>query len=150
MNRFRFRLESVLRLRGVEETKRQRELGGVLRNKQRAEERRQAAVDAIAEHDREMEGDAQGMVNAAGLDAHHRYMQHLQREREMCEKEVGKMEEAVVLRRSELVEASRKKKTLERLRERAREAHEKESLREEQNALDDLTSVKYRPDERMK
>lgn len=148
MNRFRFRLETVLRLRGAEETARQRELGAALRRKKDEENRHQAILDAIGEHDRATEVSVQTAVTAAELDAHHRYMQRLEREREAQETMVEKAEEVVTARRGELVEASRKKKTLERLRERALEAHTRETVREEQNTLDDLTSIKYRPEER--
>ncbi len=145
MNRFRFRLESVLRLRGAEETSRKRDLGIALRNVQEAERRRQAITGEIAERDRIAEELGTGRVTLVELHAAHRYSRLLAKSEQAHAQQVRDAEKAAEARRLELVEATRRKRTIELMRERALIEHRDAERREEQTELDDLTAVKYRP-----
>jgi len=148
MNRFQFRLENILRLRAAEETKKKREFGISLQHVQNAEERCRIVRNEISELDRVSEEKAAGNLVLEDMKIRHRYVRHLDRIVAAREKELEQARKVLDKKRSELVEATRRKKTLERLRERAHEEYQDEALKEEQNILDDLTAIKYKADDR--
>jgi flagellar FliJ protein len=149
MNRFRFRLENVLRVRGAEESNKKREFGIALQNVQDAEERCRAVETEIAELDKRAEGKETGNQAMADLQARYRYSRHLERVKAAREKELEQTRKVLDGKRSELIESTRRKKTLERLRERALDEYQKAANKEEQNTLDELTAIKYKREEGM-
>jgi len=137
MKRFRFRLESVLRVRRIEldrargefaaSAERSRMLGA------RADRERAEAERALAQIG---EGAARGLaardVALAAQAAEHGFQQRAATERALSEERKRGAE----LRR-ELIGAEARVRGLERLRERAFEDHRSEWLREQQRDLDE-------------
>ncbi|MHB9031085.1 MAG: flagellar export protein FliJ [Candidatus Latescibacterota bacterium] len=148
MNRFQFRLENVLRVRGAEEMKIKREFGIALQNVRNAEERCRAVETEIRELERLAEGKETGHLAVADIQVRHRYARHLEQVKEAREKELEQARKVMDIKRSDLVEATRRKKTLERLREHALGEYEKAVVKEEQNSLDELTAIKFKPENR--
>ena len=144
MNRFHFRLENVLRVRGVEEEAKKRDFGVARQKVQNEKNRLDDICREIREHDLLAEGRKGRPLNAQELIIHHRYSTQLEQKRESQLKLLKQAEDALAVRRNELVEATRRKKTLERLRERALREYEQAENKEEQNILDEMTIQKYK------
>jgi flagellar FliJ protein len=147
MNRFRFRLDPVIRVRAAEETKMKRAFGIALQDMRKAENRCRQVEAEIAELERTAEEHETGKVAVVDLQARFRYARHLEKVKAAREKEREQVEKVLNAKRQDLIEATRRKKTLERLREHALEEYEKAALAEEQKTLDDLTAIKYQPEE---
>ena len=143
MNRFRFRLESVLRVRAAEETKRKREFGAALQHVKNAEARHRGILAEIAEHDSLSEKKGKGRTRVADLKALNLYSRALDRKKALHQKMLERTEETLRLKRGELVEATRRKKTIERLRERAFLEHEQAARKEEQTGIDETAVQKF-------
>ena len=145
MNRFRFRLENVLRVRGAEEEAKKRDFGEARREARKAEERLEDTRREIEEHDHLAEDREARPLNARDLLIHFQYSRQLERKKESNLQLLKHTEVIVDARRKELVEANRRKKTLERLRERAMLEHNMAANKEEQAVLDELTAQKLKP-----
>lgn len=143
MNRFRFRLESVLRVRAAEETKRKREFGAALQHVKNAEARYRGILAEIAAHDSLSEKKGKGRTSVADLKALNQYSRALDRKKALQQNMLERTEETLRLKRGELVEATRRKKTIERLRERALLEHEQAARKEEQGIIDETAVQKY-------
>jgi len=143
MNRFRFRLDSVLRVRAAEETKKKREFGAALQHVRNAEARLRGTLDEIEANDRLAEEKGRGTTTAAELKSLSGYSRVLERKKAAQKKVLERTEETLRLTREELVEATRRKKTIERLRERALLAHEQAVRKEEQAIIDETAVQKF-------
>lgn len=146
MNRFQFRLESVLRVRAAEEEARKRAFGAARQEAQREENLLDEIRREIEDHDRIAEDRESRPLNARDLAMHHGYSRQLERKREWQQSRLKRAEEMLDTRRNELIEATRRKKTLDQLRERAFREHAQAENREEQAILDELTVQKYKPE----
>jgi len=138
MNRFRFRLESVLRYRKAQEEAKKREFGVVLGHLKREESRLNRIADDINQHDDAQEQAGSGLTSVRRLMHHFHYSRFLERKKNEQIQTVKKAVQSVDDKRLELVEATKKKKTLERLQERRYAEHLKEGLREEQALIDEI------------
>ncbi len=147
MNRFHFRLDSVLRVRAVEETKKKREFGAALQQVRNAQARLHDIEREIEDNDRIAEDLGHGATNAEKLMQVNRYAEVLEEKKNAQRTVIARTEEALERKRGELVEATRRKKTIERLRERAVEDHARAARKEEQTVVDELTIQKYQPPE---
>ena len=143
MNRFRFRLDSVLRVREAEETEKKREFGTALHHMKSAETRYRGVLEEIAAHDSRIEEKGRGRTTAPALKALNEYSRALDRRKAVQKKALERTEETLRLKREELVESTRRKKTLERLRERALIEHEQAVRKEEQTLIDETAVQKY-------
>jgi flagellar protein FliJ len=143
MNRFRFRLESVLKVRKAEETNKKTEFGAALHIVKKEEDRLREIVDDIGENDRNLEERSRGRTNSAELMELQRYAGALERKKTSQEDTIARAEDFLSLKRNELVESTRRKKTLERLRERALREHERAALLEEQAVIDEVAVQKH-------
>ena len=147
MNRFHFRLDSVLRVRVAEETKKKREFGAALQQVRNARARLHDIEREIADNDRIAEDLGLGATNAEKLMLVNRYAEVLEEKKNAQKTVIARTEEALERKRGELVEATRRKKTIERLREHAAEDHARAMRKEEQTVVDELTIQKYQPPE---
>jgi len=142
MNRFRFRFQSVLRFRELIEENRKRDFGVALNHLDR-EKRELDAIDRIIDdHDDFVENKSTGTISPRDLENRFHYARHLESRREGQTKRIESAGVEADAKRGELVEATKKKKIFERLKERDREAHEAASRKEEQAASDELTSLR--------
>ena len=127
MRKFKYRFEKILAYRGHQEKQRQRELATVQQLEQSQRQKMADILGKQADTQREKECHLVGNIIAARLSVFYRYYLMLKQEelagREMLQ-QIGK---EVDKRRQALIEATRKKKIYEKLKERHRERFERES-----------------------
>ena len=143
MNRFRFRLESVLRVREIEEDIKKREFGTVMKNLHREEQELGKLGTSLRDHEQYMESHGEGRVFVRDLQNNFNYARALDGKILFQKKRVKEKKKVVDSKRSELAESTKRKRILERLKERYREEHERAAAKEEQSTIDDITSVRY-------
>jgi flagellar protein FliJ len=143
VNRFRFRLESVLRVREIEEDIKKREFGVVMRRLHREEQELGKLSTSLQDHEQYMESHTEGRVCVRDLQNNFNYARALDGKILFQKKRVKEKKKIVDHKRSELAESTKRKRILERLKERYREEHEREVVKEEQSIVDDITSVRY-------
>ena len=121
MRRFKFRFEKILTYRGHQEKQRQRELASALNVQQSQQEKVMGLVRGQMEAQKEKEKHLVGKIETARLSGYYRYglrLKHL----ELAGRELlGHIAKDVEQKRQTLVEAARKKKTYEKLKERHRQ-----------------------------
>lgn len=146
MNRFIFRLQSVLRLREIKEDEKKREFGSAMQKLHREEKELEHLDTSLQGHEKNMEVQGKGIVTIAQLTNSFNYARSLDGKIDNQTKKVKEEEKVVDGKREELVQSTKQKKILERLKERKREDHEKAVLSEEQDLIDDITSVRSKWD----
>ena len=143
MNRFRFRLANVLRLREVDEDKKKREFGAAMGKLGLEKNKLDDLHDSLDDHEKNMENKGKGSVSARQLRNHFNYARSLDTKIEEQQKHVNAVSDVVESKRSELAESSKKKKILEKLKDRDREEHDRAAEKEEQALIDELTTQRY-------
>jgi flagellar FliJ protein len=141
---FRFRLETLLRLRLAERDQRRAELAKALR----AEELLHGEERTL--EDRQIEAAARSrqlkLPGAANVDAlleTHRYEIVLAAQRRQLKQQISQVEAETERRRQALVEADRQLRVLEKLRERQAAAWNKAAERQEVKQFDEMAVVGY-------
>lgn len=143
MNRFRFRLESVLRFRGAKEDEKKREFGITLGKLKNEERKYNDIVSSAESHDKLVEKTGKGKISVRSLISNFYYARHLDTAKAAQEKVIDSAQEITDEKRAELVEATKKKKVLDRLKDRKIEEHNKAELKEEQNYMDEIASQRF-------
>ena len=142
--RFRFRLESLLRLRRSLEEAAQRDLARTLGLLDQARARL-----AQLHQDRAAAVESRNLSPGQTVDlerwrAIERWLLVLERRIVAAGEQVREAEARVAAARQELVRAHRARLMLERLRERRQEQHALEQLREEARDMDEMAVLRYR------
>jgi flagellar FliJ protein len=141
---FRFRLERVRELREHAEDRAREELASSLGAQLRGQAMLQAASDEVhGAHVASREGVQTGAMSAADLYAQQLYVERLERQRSDAELALERASAEVDARRGALVEASRKREALERLKERKRQEHVAHVQRLEGAFLDEIALTSY-------
>jgi len=144
MNMFRFRLETLLRLRLAERDQRRAELAKALRAEEllRAEDRALGGqqMEAAA---RSRRLKSPGAANVDALLETHRYEVVLAAQRRQLKQQIAQVEAETERRRQALVEADRQLRVFEKLRERQAAVWRKETQRQEAKQFDELAMVGY-------
>jgi flagellar export protein FliJ len=142
--RFRFRLESLLKLRRSLEQAAQRALARTLERREAAREHlerlRQAGVETVESRS----VPAGQPVDLERWRAAERYLVVLERQIREAGEQLREAEARVVTARQELVRAHRAHLMLVRLKERRQELHALEMLREEAREMDEMAVLRYR------
>jgi|SRR3954469_9238856 flagellar FliJ protein len=141
---FRFRLETLLRLRLAERDQRRAELAKALRAEEllRGEERtlEDQQIEAAA---RSRQLKSPGAANVDALLEIHRYEAVLAAQRRLLKQQIAQVEVETERRRQALVEADRQLRVLEKLRERQADIWKKETEREAVKQFDELAIIGY-------
>jgi flagellar FliJ protein len=139
VRRFRFRLERFLQLRRYDEREWELKLaeatGKCLQIRQGIVDRQQDIVRTVRERPREL-----GVVDMNLYQAAERYRARLEREIAGLEEDLVAQEEHRRKIQDGYLEASKKRKVLEKLKSRREAKHRKEQKKEEFNALNDLNN----------
>jgi flagellar FliJ protein len=136
---FTFRLERVRAVRERLEDQAKEELATSLSQRLRGEAMLRAATDELASaREKRVETLTGGVANGTDLVAAQAYLEHAQRTREARALELDRRETEVAARRPALAAAARERQVLERLKERRREDHVRESERLAGAAIDEL------------
>lgn len=119
MTQFRFRLESLLRLRRAERDRRREEVANAYRADQVLQQRQEAVEQELAETQRQTEQrSAPGTIHVDGLLNTHRYELVLTAQRQQIQHQRQVIATELERRRQALVEADRDLRILEKLREK--------------------------------
>lgn len=135
--KFRFRLQSLLRLREQAQQFRERRVADTLRQKESVE----GELRRIAEQEnaavRDLHDAKTGALDMARLRWLNRFVGGLHLARRQHEMDARALEGELARRRAELVKATQEKKVVEKLKERRQDEHKHTLAREEQAALDE-------------
>ncbi len=137
MKKFKFRLQKVMELRRWLERSSQQRLAKAQNKRKRAEKDLDETLGKIDHQNRNMMSSITGKFAAGEALTSSSYNQSLRKEAAHKTQKVVKCEEIVVECRDDLIEKSRHKKVLERLRERRISGFITEQNRQEQTAMDD-------------
>lgn len=143
MNRFRFRFSGVLRYREIIEENKTRTFGVALDHLNHEEERLRFIDNAISGHEKFVEDSSQGKISVRDLQNKYNFARHLDRERDTQAQVISKAHDEMETRRKELIEATKKRKIIERLKERDRESYEIDVRREEQIISDETSTQRF-------
>jgi flagellar protein FliJ len=141
---FRFRLDTLLRLRMAERDQRRADLAKALRAEEMLGGERSRLEDEqhqIAERTRLLK--APGEANVDALLHAHRYERVLVAQHQQLASQLAQIEAEVQRRRQVLVEADRQVRVLEKLRERQAAAHRANEAKLETKQLDEAGLVAY-------
>lgn len=136
--RFQFRLEPILELRARAEQRAQEQLAETMSARNQGREMLQTAQDLVAEADAAARERAQQPLLASELMAQQAWRERLERHRLAAGRQLEEAEQEVVLSRDALVEAHRRRATLDRLREVREAAHHAEAARKEAAEVDEI------------
>ena len=138
MKRFKFRLQRVMDAKLSEERLRQRELGEALAYLQEQEAKLTQLEEELAEEERQQRERIKGAMRAGDALLQHSWYRELRTRIRQQGEELNKAAVKVEESRQRLVEVSKDKKVLERLKEKRQEEHRKATLTETQAMLDDV------------
>lgn len=141
MATFRFRLQTILRLRDNERDQRRRELAQALQAKGVLEGyERQIAAEWESLNHRLRNCSREGEVRVDLMLDLRRYQMTVAAQREVLKQQMAQVEEEIERRRERLAEADRQVRVLEMLRERQLEEYRREEDRLETKMLDEVGS----------
>lgn len=134
---FKFGLERVRELREHEEDRAREELAASLHRRARGAAMLRAAQDLI-EDARDGRRTVTGPVSAQDLLGQQRWLERLEKHRVSADRELQRSDLDLVDRRADLHEAYRKRESLDKLKDRQREAHDLKTARRDGAALDEV------------
>jgi flagellar FliJ protein len=141
---FRFRLERVRALRERHEDAAKHALAGAMAQHQRCEEEVYAAADRVAQAREAQLVAAVGPSSGLDLLARQAYLERTERAHQATRHDLGRHELELAQRHQALIQAARDRQALERLKERRRAEHERETARLEGLALDEIAINGFR------
>jgi flagellar protein FliJ len=143
---FRFRLERVRALRERREDLARQELAKALTRLTGSQDRLEAVDAHLARTlaDQRLATSASATVDAAELRARQAFVEHVEARRTSGARELEQHQADVAKRGSELGRAAREHRTLERLKERQRDEHDREVGRREGIVLDEIAIDRFR------
>jgi flagellar FliJ protein len=137
--KFRFRLETVLKLRKQEQETHRRAVAEAIRAVGQAEERvGQLSQELKSAFDQRRETQRVSRIDVSSLRGHQIYQGWLQRRILESGIELGERQRMLAERRARLADASKRLKVIEKLRERQLARHELKLRREEQAGQDEI------------
>jgi len=148
MKKFKFRLERVLETKVSEERQKKRELGEKLNQLSYEESVLDQLLKQIEEHEKSQRHSIQVSSNAGYLLRQHRWQQELNKKKNEQIRTIARCENDVEKARVALMEATREKRVLEKLKEKQFEEYKKELNAEEQKVLDDIGSRNHHTSEK--
>ncbi|GAB4128680.1 flagellar export protein FliJ [Thermopirellula anaerolimosa] len=139
MASFRFRLQTILRLRENERDERRRELAQAVQAKEVLEEyERQTAAEWQRLNERLRDCSRVGEVQVDLMLNLRRYQMTVAAQRDVLKGQMEQVEQEIERRRERLAEADRQVRVLEMLRERQLEEYRREENRLETKILDEM------------
>jgi len=142
--RFKFRLETVLKIRKRREDAAKREVAVRLGEIARVEGEMAALREQIrVEIDGFRASHATGQINVTQIARHRHWLVHLDRGVLTCENRLRELRERLSGDRAALAEARKRVRVLEKLEERQRERYMKDLNRAEVRELDEISNVLF-------
>lgn len=147
MARFRFRLESVLKLRRATRDERRAELARAAAAEQVLLERQQQLAEQRAANARHRRAEA-GVLDVDALIAAARFDAALQAQQVVLARQLDAVRAEVHRRQQQLVEADREVRVLERLRELHARQHQQRAEQLQVRDLDEVAARQHRREDR--
>ena len=143
---FRFRLAPVRAVREREENLAKQELANALSRLSGSEQSLRAAEEHLEQaHEQQRAVISQAQtVNATELLARQEFLEHAEAQRGLSVRDLRQREDEVAARDVELTHAAAKHEMLKRLESRHRSEHDRELVRQEQGALDEIAAEHHR------
>lgn len=138
MKKFRFRLQRVLDAKESEEKQQQRRLGEALEQVVKAENRLDELFSQLSETRKRQAEMVSGSMKAGEAMMMHNWQMQLKKEVSAQRQDLVKLNSIAEKIRNELLELSKEKRVLEKLREKQWEEYKKQDLTAQQNMLDDI------------
>ena len=143
MKKFKFRLESVLQVKTRLEEIRQRELGAAELLREQAQQQLTERQEQIAETMRFYREQLQKSFDPRIAGDYYAYLNWLNRERAAAEALLRQRDAEVATARARLVEASRERRMIEQLKEKALQEYQFAELQDEINFLDEVGTGRF-------
>lgn len=143
MAAFKFKLESVLRQRQMEEDQRQRDLAKLLRQRMIFHNELQTMQRSIVESKRDLAGGLVGRVDLGSVSGFARYSGQLAQRAHAIVARLAGLEKQIAPTRQRLIEASRARRAIERLRERHYRQWLLQMQRREASQLDEIGVTRF-------
>jgi flagellar export protein FliJ len=137
---FRFRLERVRAVRERKEKLAQQELARSISRLSGTREELRSAEEVLERAQEEQRSAAAGPVGAAELQSRQAFLERIEARRTLSAMDVTRGEAEVADRNAALVVAAGEHEMLNRLRDRRRGEHERESMRHENKVLDEMAA----------
>ncbi len=141
---FRFPLERLRALRERSEDLAKQELAGALARRSGCADRLHAIGEDVAGALDAKRATAVGPASPHDLIARQAYLERVEQAREAGEQDLGRHDAEVEAHRGVLIEASRERQALERLKARRSADHARAMARAEGNVLDEIALVQHR------
>lgn len=142
---FRFRLERVRALRERREEMAQQDLAEAMSRLSDSQRRLRDVDDRLAEaHQGQRGAGAQGALSAEDLIASQAFVERVEQQRRHGVREMRRSASEVADRGAALRAAAKEHQMLERLKERHRDAHVRETARREGELLDEIALDRFR------
>ena len=144
MKRFKFRLVSLLKLRQQAEDEKKRVVGELL-SEIHAQQREALEMDGRLQEEGELlkQQHLQGVIDLDWVGHYRRYVTHVQEAINQRISNVIKVQGKLSQARSELAEASKQKKILEKLKEKKQQRYQKQLQRQDVRDSDEIAAQLY-------
>jgi flagellar FliJ protein len=144
MARFRFRLQTLRRLREIHRDEQRGRLAAAFEAERiLAAQREQLAAEGVALGHSQRRLMQQGVLDVNQLLAVQRYQLTLEAQARTLAEQAAKLSEEVERRRQSLVEADREVRVLDKLEERQRDEHREAANRAETKVLDEVAATRW-------
>ena len=140
MAKFQFKMETVLRLRESIEEQKKNEFGRAAAELERQKEKLKAIIAEQRQMIQEFHEAVKARIDSKKSDQYNKYIKLLDKRIEEQQAVVKKCEAIEEACRKELIEATKEKKKLEKLKEKQFQQYVIEEKREEQKVTDELVS----------
>jgi len=146
MRAFRFRLERVLQLRRQMEEAKRRELSIMLFDLRQLEAKLHSLGRDLESCKKEMAQELeQEELSLARIEVFASYLRRITTSIEAQRELVAELHKKIESKKDELLEAIKERKTMESVKARRRDEHEKECAREEMKFLDEIAGARFSP-----
>ncbi|MBI39223.1 MAG: hypothetical protein CMF59_18350 [Leptospiraceae bacterium] len=143
IKRFRFSLESLLRIRSHEEKMAMADLAKVLEKVNVSEEKKKKAQDNYRSEVEQFSREQRESFRLELFQMYDRYLERLESEQVQANEELEAIRPALEAEQQKVMEARRKKRALELLKERRKEQYDLEVRRQEKKELEEINAKAF-------
>ena len=144
MARFKFRLQTLRRIREIHRDEQRGRLAAAFEAERILQRQRDALAAEAAEHlESQRRAMREGALDVNRMLTTQRYQLSLEAQAKVLAEQASKLAEEVERRRVALVEADREVRVLDKLEERQRKQHQIAAVRTETKLLDEVASVRW-------
>jgi flagellar protein FliJ len=143
MAKFKFKLETVLKVKIRIEDLRKREMQVAEIQREQAKNQLLHRQDEVADTVKTYRESCQRKLDLYLANNYHKFLIWQNKQVELADQHLGACNNIVIKSRQKLVEAAKEKKTVEKLKEKAYEGYKAEELNQEINFLDEMGTGQF-------